>query len=83
MQLPFSPRSPSPVAQQEKFYVPNEDQSLLCRELLESADKHAYVLLAKYNDMIKQLKDNTEGLDNLVSALKQSISILESVCFAL
>ncbi|KAG1178381.1 hypothetical protein G6F71_001855 [Rhizopus microsporus] len=31
--LPFSPRAPAPVAQQERFSVPNEDQGLLCREI--------------------------------------------------
>ncbi|KAG1451086.1 hypothetical protein G6F57_016256 [Rhizopus arrhizus] len=32
--LPFSPRAPAPVAQHERFSAPNEDQGLLCRELL-------------------------------------------------
>lgn len=31
--LPFSPRAPVPVAQQERFSAPKEDQGLLCREI--------------------------------------------------
>ncbi|ORE07188.1 hypothetical protein BCV72DRAFT_255956 [Rhizopus microsporus var. microsporus] len=31
--LPFSPHAPAPVAQQERFSAPNEDQGHLCREI--------------------------------------------------
>ncbi|CAO3673020.1 hypothetical protein G6F70_003523 [Rhizopus microsporus] len=36
--------------------------------------------IIKYNEEIRQLKNNPEGLDNLVSTLRQSISIVENVC---
>jgi hypothetical protein len=78
--LSFSPRIPASVVQQERIYALDDDQSLLCRGLLEIADQNVRILLAKYNEKIKQLKDNPEGLDNLVSSLKQSISIVENVC---
>ncbi|CEG70541.1 hypothetical protein RMATCC62417_06419 [Rhizopus microsporus] len=34
----------------------------------------------KYNEKIRQLKNNPEGLNNLVSSLKQSTSIVENIC---
>ncbi|CEG84910.1 hypothetical protein RMATCC62417_18653 [Rhizopus microsporus] len=77
--LPFSPRAPVPVAQQERLYTPDDDQGLLCCELLESTDQNVRILLAKYNEKTRQLKDSPEGLDNLVSTLKQFISIVENV----
>ncbi|CEI98880.1 hypothetical protein RMCBS344292_12978 [Rhizopus microsporus] len=80
--LPFSPRAPAPapVTQQERPDTPHYNQNLLCRELLESANQNIRILITKYNEKIKQLKDNPEGLNNLVSALKQLISIVENVC---
>ncbi|CEG80129.1 hypothetical protein RMATCC62417_14505 [Rhizopus microsporus] len=78
--LPFSPRAPVSAAQQERLDAPHNNQDLLCRELLESADQNVRILLAKYNEKIRQLKDNPEGLDNLVSSLKQSISTVENIC---
>ncbi|CAO3668940.1 unnamed protein product [Rhizopus microsporus] len=59
-------------SERKRLYVPNED--------IESADQSVRILLAKCNEKIKQLKCNPKGLDNLVSVLKQSLSILENVC---
>ncbi|PHZ17397.1 uncharacterized protein RHIMIDRAFT_253864, partial [Rhizopus microsporus ATCC 52813] len=79
--LLFSPRASVPVSQQERLDAQHDNQDLLCRKLLESADQNVRTLLAKYNEKIRQLKDNREGLCNLVSSLKQSISIVENVCY--
>ncbi|KAL4207914.1 hypothetical protein AB4K20DRAFT_1950256 [Rhizopus microsporus] len=46
-----------------------------------SADQNVRILLTKYNEKIKQLKDNSEGSANLVSAFKQSKSTVENVCY--
>ncbi|ORE16617.1 hypothetical protein BCV71DRAFT_236480 [Rhizopus microsporus] len=73
--LPFSPRTLAPVVQQERLDTSHDNQDLLCHELLESADQNIRILLAK------QLKNNPEAVDNLVSTLRQSISIVENVCF--
>jgi hypothetical protein len=52
--LPFSPRDPAPVAQQERLDDPDVGQDLLRRELLESTDQSVRILLARYNGKIKQ-----------------------------
>ncbi|CEG77135.1 hypothetical protein RMATCC62417_11932 [Rhizopus microsporus] len=75
IKLPFSPHASVSVAQQERLDIPHDNQDLLHRELLESAGQNVRILLAKYNEKIRQLKDNPEDLDNL-----QSISIVENIC---
>lgn len=63
----------------KKVLIPQHDnQDFLFRELLESVDQNVRILLAKYNEKIRQLKDNPEGL-----ALRQSTSIVENICSVL
>lgn len=47
---PFSFCALAAAAQQERSDAPNEEQDLLCREMLKSTDQNIRILLAKYKN---------------------------------